>query len=203
MKEIINYFKYFYAIKIKSIKMTKSTYFASTRKNVFLIIFLMLSIALQAQDTSLPKAKTGQFWEHVRFGGGLGLAIGNDYTDITVAPSAIYSFNDHFAFGTGLQYSKLKQKNYYSSDVYGGSLIGLYSPIEEIQFSLELEEVNVNNTYTNLGGNLKESFWNTGLFVGAGYQEGNITIGARFNVLFDKDKNVYGDAFMPFVRAYF
>ena len=172
-------------------------------KTVFLFVLLAFTCSFYAQEKPLPKAKTDGFWEHVRFGGGLGLAIGNDYTDITVAPSAIYSFNDHFAFGTGLQYSKLKQKHYYSSDVYGGSLIGLYSPIEEIQFSLELEEVNVNNKYTDLGGNFKESFWNTGLFVGAGYQEGNITIGARFNVLFDKDKNVYGDAFMPFVRAYF
>ena len=97
----------------------------------------------------------------------------------------------------------MKQKHYYSSDVYGGNLIGLYNPIEEIQFSLELEEVNVNSQNIDLGGTLKESFWNTGLFVGAGYQEGNVTIGARYNVLFNKDKNVYGDAFMPFVRAYF
>ena len=181
----------------------KSTFLVSYSKTFLLVVFLMTTVTFYAQETPVPKAKTGSFWEHVRFGGGLGLAIGNDYTDITIAPSAIYSFNDHFAFGTGLQYSKLKQKNFYSSDVYGGSLIGLYNPIEEIQFSLELEEVNVNNTYTNLSGNLKESFWNTGLFVGAGYQEGNITIGARFNVLFDKNKNVYGDAFMPFVRAYF
>jgi hypothetical protein len=31
----------------------------------------------------------------------------------------------------------------------------------------------------------------------------NVTIGARYNVLFDKDKNVYGEAFMPFVRVFF
>ena len=181
----------------------KFPFLVSRNKTFLSVIFLMTSALFYAQETQLPKAKTGQFWEHVQFGGGLGLAIGNDYTDITVAPSAIYNFNDHFAFGTGLQYSRLKQKNYYSSDVYGGSLIGLYNPIEEIQFSLELEEVNVNNQYMDLGGNLKQSFWNTGLFVGAGYQEGNVTIGARFNVLFDQDKNVYGDAFMPVVRAYF
>ena len=181
----------------------KSSILIGCAKTVFLVVLLAFTCSFYAQEKPLPKAKTGDFWEHVQFGGGLGASFGNDYTDITVAPSAIYNFNDHFALGTGLQYSNLKQKNYYSSNVYGGSLIGLYNPIEEIQFSLELEEVSVNNKYMDLGGNYKASFWNTGLFVGGGYQEGNVTIGARFNLLFDKDKNVYGDAFMPFVRVFF
>ena len=181
----------------------KSSILTGCTKTVFVFVLLTFSCSFYAQEKPLPKAKTDSFWRNVQFGGGFGLAIGNGYTDITVAPSAIYNFNEHFALGAGLQYSNLKQKQYYSSNVYGGSLIGLYNPIEEIQLSLELEEVNVNNQYMDLGGNLKESFWNTGLFVGAGYQEGNVTLGARFNVLFDKDKNVYGDAFMPFVRVFF
>ena len=74
---------------------------------------------------------------------------------------------------------------------------------EVLKCLIELEEVNVNNKYIDLGGNYKDSFWNTGLFVGGGYQEGNVTIGARYNLLFNKDKNIYGDAFMPFVRLYF
>lgn len=172
-------------------------------KTVFLIVFLTFTSSIYAQEKPLPKAKTGDFWEHVQIGGGIGASFGNDYTDLTIAPSAIYNFNEHFSFGTGLQYSRLKQKHYYSSDVYGGSLIGLYNPIEEIQLSLELEEVNVNNQYMDMGGTLKESFWNTGLFVGAGYHEGNVIIGARYNVLFNKDKNVYGDALMPFIRVFF
>jgi hypothetical protein len=48
-----------------------------------------------------------------------------------------------------------------------------------------------------------QDFWNTGLFLGAGYRAQNVTIGARYNVLFDKDKSVYSDALMPFVRVYF
>ena len=75
--------------------------------------------------------------------------------------------------------------------------------IEEIQFSLEVEEVSVNNTYLFTGGNYKQSFWNTGLFVGGGYRADNVTIGARLNLLYDKNKDVYGQAFMPFIRAYF
>ena len=170
---------------------------------VFLFVLFGATCFSYAQEKPLPKAKTGEFWDHVQFGGGLGASFGNDYTDITIAPSAIYNFDEHFALGTGLQYSNLKQRNYYSSNVYGASLIGLYNPIQEIQLSLELEEVSVNNKYMNSGSNYKDSFWNTGLFVGGGYREGGVTIGARYNVFFNKDKNVYGDAFMPFVRVFF
>lgn len=175
-----------------------------TRIKAFLLMALFgLPFGISAQEKPLPKAKTGAFWENVQFGGGLGLSISKDYTDVTVAPSAIYNFNDRFAFGAGLQYSNLKQKNYYSSHVYGGSLIGLFSPIEEIQLSLELEEVNVNNKYVDLGGNLKRSFWNTGFYLGGGYRQENVTIGGRVNLLFDKDRDIYGSAFMPFVRVFF
>lgn len=183
--------------------MMKSLLLDNNYKTIFLLLFLAFSATFYAQETPLPKAKTGAFWEHVSFGGGLGLSISNDYTDILVAPSAIYNFDDRFAFGAGLQYSNLKQKDYYSSNLYGGSLIGFFNPIEEIQLSLEVEEVNVNNKYTDLGGDYKRSFWNTGLFVGAGYRQENVTIGGRVNLLFDQDKDVYGSAFMPFVRVFF
>jgi len=182
--------------------MKKNT-FKTLAKTVVLILFLILPFNGFSQEQTQTKAETESFWDHVQFGGGLGVAIGNDFTDITIAPSAIYNFNEHFALGTGLQYSRLKQKNFYSSNVIGGSLVGLYNPIEEIQLSLELEEVHVNTTYNDLYDNVKRSFWNTGLYIGGGYRADNVTIGARFNLLFDKDKDLYGDAFMPFVRVYF
>ena len=168
---------------------------------ILLVVFPMIT---NAQDANLTRPKTSAFWDHVQVGGAFGLSVGNDYTDITIAPSAIYNFNDHFAIGTGLQYSHLKQKDNYNSNLYGGSIIGLFNPIEEIQFSLEVEEVSVNNTYLFPGGgDYKQSFWYTGLFVGGGYRADNVTIGARLNLLYDKKKDVYGQAFMPFIRAYF
>ncbi len=182
--------------------MQKNTFQMVTRVLLFIILF-GIPFTVLSQEKPLPKALTDSFWDHVQFGGGLGLSIGNDFTDITVAPSAIYNFDDHFAVGAGLQYSRLKQKNFYSSNVVGGSIIGLYNPIDEIQLSLEVEEVHVNTTYVDLFDNEKRSFWNTGLYVGGRYRADNVTIGARFNLLFDKDKDLYGDAFMPFVRVYF
>jgi long-subunit fatty acid transport protein len=141
------------------------------------------------------------FWKNVQFGGGLGLGFGSGYTDITIAPTAIYNFNEYFSLGTGVQYSYLRQKGFFKSNNYGGSIIGLFNPIPEAQLSVELEQLRVNLTYEDIDVN--ENFWNTALFLGAGYRMENVTIGARYNVLFDKDKNVYGEAFMPFVRVFF
>jgi hypothetical protein len=77
----------------------------------------------------------------------------------------------------------------------------LVNPIPELQLSVELEQLRVNVNYES--ENISDKFWNTGLFLGAGYRQDNFTIGVRYNVLFNEDKNVYGDALMPFVRVYF
>lgn len=174
----------------------------STPFSTFLIyaLFFMFyfSSAQQSQGTN---SKT-DFWNNVQFGGGLGLSIGTGYTDISISPSAIYNFNEYFSLGAGAQYTYAKQKNYYTSNLYGASLIALVNPIEQIQLSAELEQLRVNvsgiglNTYEN-------NFWNTGLFLGAGYRSGNATIGARYNVLYKNNQGAYSDAFMPFVRFYF
>ena len=170
---------------------------------IALFIFLINSNSINAQDTTTPKPENN-FWNKVQFGGGLGLGIGSGYTDITVAPSAIYNFNELFSLGTGLQGSFISQKDTFKSTVIGVNVIGLFNPIEEIQLSLEVEEVNVSTKFQSItNSTVKGNFWNTGLFIGAGYRANNVTIGARYNLLFDKDKSVYSDALMPFVRVYF
>jgi hypothetical protein len=180
----------------------KKNAFQTLLKALFLTAFFIIPIGVFSQQDALPKPKS-DFWKHVQFGGGFGLSLGSDYTNITVAPSAIYNFSEKFALGTGLQYSYIDQKHYYSSNVIGGSLIGLFNPVQQVQLSLELEEVNVSNTYKGLGGEFKDNFWYTGLHAGAGYRTNNVIIGFRYNLLFDKDIDLYGQAFMPFVRAYF
>lgn len=172
-------------------KLTKSTLLLLT------ILTFSLSFSQENEDFS------GDFWSHIQYGGGLGLSIGGGYTDITVAPSAVYNFNKYVGLGLGLQGSYNKVKNNYSSLLYGGSVVGLFNPIDEIQLSLEVEEVRVNTTFDAIPEDIKRNFWNTGLFVGAGYRTQNVTIGARYNLLYDKEKSVYGDALMPFVRVYF
>lgn len=171
----------------------------SVFKSTFFIYLLLFSICLTAQTTPLqPKS---DFWQHVQIGGGLGVAVGSGYTDITVAPSGIYNFNPFVSAGVGLQGSYVRARNNYEAYIYGGSLIGLVNPIAQLQLSAELEQVRVNRNF--VGPYVSDNFWNTALFLGAGFRAQNVTIGARYNVLYNKNDYVYSDPFMPFVRVYF
>ncbi len=200
-------------LKINPRKVMKIPHPMSVKYILLSFMALFSSTLLTAQETAAtaPKSKS-DFWDHVQFGGGLGASFGNDYTDVAIAPGAIYNFNDYVGLGVGLQGSYVKVKgdyyddnlNNYDSWIYGGSLIGLFNPIEEVQLSLELEQVRVNSTFTYPGEpDFKDNFWNTALFVGAGYRAENVTFGLRYNLLYDRDKSVYYEPFMPFVRVYF
>ncbi|WP_274474107.1 alpha-ketoglutarate decarboxylase [Mangrovimonas aestuarii] len=143
------------------------------------------------------------FWENVRFGGGLGLSFGDGFFSGTLAPSAIYQINDQFAAGVGLSGTYNKQKNYYESYVLGGSLIGLYNPIPQLQISAELQELHVNRDYDSRTIFTDETYWYPALFLGVGYRTNNVTFGVMFDVLYDEDKSIYAEPWAPFVRVYF
>lgn len=170
----------------------------------FVILTVLFSSYSIAQQNYVIDNKDN-FWDKVQFGGGLGLGFGSGYTDISVMPSAIYNVNQIVAVGVGLQFGYLNSRNYYESYVYGGSLITLVNPIPEIQLSAELEQLRVNTNYDarNDFPQYSDNFWNTALYLGAGYRTGNVTIGARYDVLYDPDRSLYGSGFMPFVRVYF
>ena len=175
--------------------------FLNYSKSFLVIITVFFSSCLFAQQNDVPVQLENQFWRNVQCGGGIGLGFGSGYTDISVAPSVIYNFNEYVALGVRLQYKYLKQKDFYASHLYGGSAIGFFNPLPEIQLSAELEQLRVNVNLDGSNSN-SENYWNTALFIGAGYRSGNATIGARYNVLTDKN-NIYGSAFMPFIRFYF
>ena len=171
----------------------------------FLLTFVFLfgiKSEIFAQESTQMKTKS-DFWNHVQFGGGLGLGFGNGYTDIMVAPSAIYNFNQYVSAGLGVQYNYVKQRDLYKANMYGGSVVALFNPIEELQISTELEQLRANRTFNDSFGSASQDFWNTALFVGAGYRNENVTIGIRYNVLHKDRDNIYAEAFMPFVRIYF
>ncbi|MGG7034396.1 MAG: hypothetical protein ACI7YS_04270 [Flavobacterium sp.] len=173
--------------------------------NLLLPFILLISfssdIFSQYSNPSKPKS---DFWSHVQFGGSFVANFSNNYTELTLAPGALYNFNQFFALGTGIQGTYISSKNNFDSSIYGVNLIGLVNPFPQLQFSAEIEELYVQRTETiSPGISIKDDFWNTALFLGAGYRSQNITVGMRYNVLFNENKQVYADAFMPFVRAYF
>lgn len=168
------------------------------RNTLSLVTFLLASYCLQGQYTS----NQSTFWQQVRYGGGVGLGFFNGGFNASVAPSAIYPVSKSFAAGAGLNvnYSKFESQRLLA---YGASVLGLYSPIPQIQLSAEFEQLRVNRSFNNLGDNFDDDYWLPGLFLGIGYATRNTTVGLRYDLLFDEQNSIYGDRILPFVRFYF
>jgi hypothetical protein len=173
--------------------------FLSINKSIFLVLVVIFT-TFQSINAQGEKS---DFWQHVRYGGGIGLNFGDGFFSGTLAPSAIYEFNNQVALGVGLNGTYNSQKNFYKSTIFGGSLIGLFSPINEIQLSAEFEELNVSRKWEDDLGIADENYWVPALFIGAGYRNGNVTFGIRYDVLYDREKSIYADPWAPFVRFYF
>lgn len=174
------------------------------RKKIALLTIIGCLIFGFSYSQEQTQKKKSDFWNHVRFGGGIGLSFGDGYFSGTIAPSGIYQFDDQFALGIGLSASYFKRKELYKSTVLGGSIIGLFNPINEIQLSSEFEQLHVNRDFDeDFVTNTDDKYWYPALFLGAGYRSGNFTIGIRYDVLYDEDKSIYADPWMPFMRFYF
>lgn len=172
------------------------------KKIIFsLSCLLVTAIGFAQQDTYEPR-KTN-FFSDVKFGGGLGLNFGSEYTNVSVSPTALKPITENFAVGMGLQFNYLKSKGYFESTSYGVNVLTTYNPVEMVQLSAELEQLRVNNKTYYTGGNFTNNFWNTALFLGAGYTTQNVTIGLRYNVLYENDNLIYNQAWMPFIRVFF
>jgi hypothetical protein len=179
--------------------------------NKFCVVFLLV-FCLQncfSQNDSIVKSKSA-FWQKVSFGGGLGLGFGNGFTNLSLSPTGYYNINEKYMVGVGLTGSYISQSggsnNFnaigYKSTILGGSVIGIANLIDFVQLSAELEQLNVNTKFDS--STIKsDNFWNTALFLGAGYRNENFTFGMRYNVLYKESNNVYSQAWMPFLRVIF
>ncbi len=168
------------------------------RKNIGLALMLCATMFLgNAQE------QQNEFWKNVRYGGGLGLNFGDGFFSATIAPSGIYQFNDKVALGIGLNATFNNQKDFYKTTVLGGSIIGLYNVINEIQLSAEIEQLNVSRRYNIRINTPDDNYWSPALFLGAGYRSGNVIFGVRYNVLHDDEDSIYLDPWVPFVRFFF
>ncbi|MGB0896183.1 MAG: alpha-ketoglutarate decarboxylase [Flavobacteriaceae bacterium] len=163
---------------------------------IFTFFVGFYSIILNAQETK------SDFWNKVSFGGGVAVGFGNDYTNIAVSPSGIYQFNDQIALGVGLSGNYSSRKDYFEATVFGGGILGLFNPIEELQLSVEFEQNNVN--LKDKIFNQTSNYWYPALHLGGGYAIGNFgAIGMRYDVLYNERKSVYGSALSPFIRVFF
>jgi len=167
------------------------------KRLLILLIMLVGHLSMSSQN------EVNNFWNNVRFGGGLGLNFGDGFFSTTIAPSAIYEFDHRFSLGVGLNATFNSQKDFYKSTILGGSIIGLANVVRTIQLSAELEQLNVNRNYDNTLNIENDTYWVPALFIGAGYRNGNITFGVRYDVLYDDERSIYVDPWAPFVRFYF
>ena len=108
----------------------------------YIIVMLILCF-------SNTNAQSGDFWSRVHFGGAIGASFGNHYTDVTLAPGALYDINKYVGVGAGIQGTYVNYKDYYTSFIYGGSVIGIFNPIPEVQLSAEAEQLRVNLSYSD------------------------------------------------------
>ncbi len=168
------------------------------KKLLFFLFFMFMFGTAMAQNQG-PRS---DFWNRVRFGGGIGLGFTNGGFNGSIAPSAIYQVSDQFATGISLNfnYAKFNDSQFLA---YGGSVLALYNPIPFLQLSAEAEQLRINRDLETIAGTLEDDYWSPALFLGIGYTNQFATIGIRYDILYDDQKSIYANAWMPFVRVYF
>ena len=175
----------------------------SSKLKLHIALFLLLLICRISFSQIKPTNQKSEFWQNVRFGGGIGLSFGDGFFSGTVAPTAIYEVSNEVAFGIGLNGTYNSQKNLYRSTILGASALALFNPFNGIQLSAEFEELNVSRKFEDNLNLEDDNYWYPALFIGAGYRSGNVTFGIRYDVLYDEKKSIYADAWVPFVRVFF
>ena len=163
-------------------------------------IFIFTSLSF-SQNSSV---NTTGFWENVHYGGGIGLNFGNGFFTGALAPNAIYRFSPYVAAGVGLNFQYSSQRDVFQSTVVGASAIGLFNPYRGLQISTEFEQLHVNRNFDEAFiSNEDDEYWYPALFLGLGYTSGNITFGIRYDILYNDEKSIQPEAWMPFIRFWF
>lgn len=104
--------------------------------------------------------------------------------------------------GAGLLFNYTGIKDLQKTTTIGANILGSYYAIPKLLTTIEFAEMHVNRNM--LINDTKDEFWDSALFVGAGYQiTPKISVGGKFNVLYDKEKSVYSSPFVPFVNISF
>lgn len=173
-----------------------------SKKTITGILFLCFFTTFSFSQDS--RVQPNLFWSNVQFGGGLGLNFGNGFFNGVISPTAIYRLSPFVATGLGLNFQYSSQRDVLTSTVVGASAIGLFNPIRELQISTEFEQLYIMRNFDeNFVSNANGTYWYPALFLGLGYTNGNVTFGIRYDVLYNRNRSIYNDAWIPFVRVFF
>lgn len=171
-------------------------------KNLTLFLsFIAINYNVFSQSSLNTKTQQAPtFLEKLEWGGSGGVTFGSGFSNVLLAPAAIYPVNPFFSTGLGLTGSYIYQRDFATSFVYGASWLAFLHPLEEAQFSIELEQLRID---FNPNVSARQTYWNTALFIGFGYRQDNFVLGLRYNVLYKPQDGFYSEPLMPFIRAFF
>ncbi|MBT8261288.1 MAG: hypothetical protein KJO05_00595, partial [Bacteroidia bacterium] len=146
---------------------------------------------------------TSQKQKRLKFGVGFGLNFVGG-TNISLAPNLIYTVSNKVSIGGGVQGSYSAIKDLQSTTTIGGNVVTLYTPVKMITTLVEFVELYVSTKTETMEGDIKETYWDSALFVGGGLNvTDKILIGAKYNVLYDEEESVYTSPVIPFVNITF
>lgn len=138
-----------------------------------------------------------------RAGGGVGFSMGNNYTGLSIAPFLGYEVVENLELGIATGYQYVSRKNSKLNLYNVGPYLNFY-PIPELFARLQYEYFtgNIKNKHTDL----KQSFDENALWVGAGYRNyGQVQFfaGIMYNVLYKSDSRIFDNGFRPIVGVSF
>lgn len=176
-------------------------------KKIVFGFFLMLGLGLQAQiGTSAQTSSADSKWT---FGGYAGLGgsfgSGGSGTSLYISPRVGYKVTENLE--TGLAGSLTwSNSQYYSSTMIGVGPFANYYFSRNFFLSGMFQEYFIDQK--NKVDNLKYSGNESALYLGGGYMQklGERTymqIGGMYNVLYKKDRSVFGSGFIPSVGIVF
>lgn len=150
------------------------------------------------QTDSIPEADKRWF-----FGCGFGLNFVGG-TSLSLSPNLNYMVSNKVSIGAGLQGNYLSIKDLQSTTTIGGNIIAQYAPTRSLTTLLEFSELNASTKRETPTGETKDTFWESALFIGIGYNiTDNILLGLKYNVLYDDNQSVYTGPILPFVNVNF
>lgn len=170
---------------------------------IFITLFIV-STEVYAQTTNISVIDSAATVEpKLKFGCGFGLNFVGG-TNLTLSPNLMYAVSEKISLGGGIQGSYNSIKDVQKTTTFGANIIGVYNPTKKFTTLVEFAELYVNTTKLDPLNYVKNKFWESALFVGAGFNITNkITVGAKYNVLYDDDESVYTSPIIPFVNISF
>ncbi|WP_149275754.1 hypothetical protein [Pareuzebyella sediminis] len=176
---------------------------SSFLKTILVFSFFIIYTGGLAQVTEIiVPDSTAKIDNRLKFGMGFGLSFVGG-TNIGLSPNLIYQLSDKFNIGVGVQGNYTAIKDLKQTTTLGANLFTEYRPLKRLTTLIEFAELHVSEK-TETPTEVKESFWESVLFIGAGLNiTDKIALGAKYNLLYKEDESVYTSPIIPFVNITF